>query len=62
MLINVVAESCEGFTNHKFEGAQATSRSLGMFGFNSERDFGHMVRSKLIYNCLITPTNMANDL
>ena len=60
MLINTVAEDCEGFTNREFEGAQATRRSLGMLVFPSEQDFGKMVHSNLIHNYPITLTNIAN--
>jgi hypothetical protein len=60
MLVTTVKENKEGFTDREFNRAKAAHRALGLVGYPSPRDFKNMVRSNMIKNCTVTPTDIDN--
>jgi hypothetical protein len=60
MLVTTVKDNKEGFTDREFTRAKAARRALGLAGYPSPRDFKNMVRSNMIKNCTVTPTDIDN--
>jgi hypothetical protein len=60
ILVTTVKENKEGFTDREFTRAKSARRSLGLVGYPSPRDFKNMVRSNMIKNCTVTPTDIDN--
>jgi hypothetical protein len=60
MLVTTVKETNEGFTDREFTRTKAARRALGLVGYPSPRDFKNMVRSNMIKNCTVTPTDIDN--
>jgi hypothetical protein len=60
VLVTIVKENKEGFTDREFTRAEAARRALGLVGYPSPREFKNMVRSNMIKNCTVTPTDIDN--
>jgi hypothetical protein len=60
VLVNTVKQNKEGFTEREFNRAKSARRALGLVGYPSPRDFKNMVRSNMINNCNVTPTDIDN--
>jgi hypothetical protein len=60
VLVNTVKQNKEGFTEREFNRAKSARRALGLVGYPSPRDFKNMVRSNMIKNCNVTPTDIDN--
>jgi hypothetical protein len=59
-MVTTIKSNQEGRTNREFEKAKAARRALGLVGYPSPRDFKNMVRSNMIKNCSVTPTDINN--
>jgi hypothetical protein len=60
VLVNTVKQKKKGFTEQEFYRAKSARRALGLVGYPSPRDFKNMVRSNMIKNCNVTPTDINN--
>jgi hypothetical protein len=60
VLVNTVKQNKEGLTEREFNRAKSARRALGIIGYPSPRDFKNMVRSNMIKNCNVTPTDIDN--
>jgi hypothetical protein len=60
VLVNTVTQNREGFTDREFNRAKSARRALGLVGYPSPRDFKNMVKSNMIKNCYVTPTDIDN--
>ena len=60
MFVSTVANNMEGFTKRDVAKAHAARRLQGMIGHPSDQDFTGLVREKLLANCPVTVSNVAN--
>jgi hypothetical protein len=60
VMVTTVKSNQEGLTDREFEKAKAAQRSLGLVGYPSPWDFNNMVRSNMIKNSSVTPTDIDN--
>ena len=54
LLLNMVSENRESFTQREYKGPQEARRAMHLLRFPSERDFENMVCSNMIVNCPVT--------
>ena len=54
LLLNIMSDYQEGFTQREYEGNREARRAMHLLGFILEWDFENMVRSNMIVNCPIT--------
>ena len=59
-LVQTVHDNYEGFTNKDIKAANAALKLQGMVGSPSDKDYEGMVRSNMITNFPIDPTNVSN--
>ena len=60
MLVQTVRGNYKGFTKKDIKSAKATRQLQGMIGSPSEKDYGGVVSSNMIKNCLIDSTDVSN--
>jgi hypothetical protein len=60
VMVNTIKVTMEGFADREFERAKAARRALGFVGYPSPRDFKNMVRSTMIKNCTVIPSDIDN--
>ena len=58
MLAKIVQENMEGFTCREIGGTKEAISGLTKVGYPSEVDYINMIRSNMIRNCPITPTDI----
>ena len=58
VLVNTVRKDMEGFTCRKIEGAKEAISGLARVGYPSEVDYNNIIRSEMIRNFPITPTDI----
>ena len=59
-LVQTVRTNYKGFTKKGIKAANAARKLQGMIGRPSEKDYGGMVSSNMVKNCLIDSTDVSN--
>jgi hypothetical protein len=60
VMVNTIKENREGFIRREVDKSKESRRALALFGYPSSKDFMNMVRSNMIKNCPLSPTDIAN--
>jgi hypothetical protein len=60
VMVNTIKENCEGFTRREVDKAKEARGALALVRYPSPKDCMNMVRSNMIKNCPISPTDITN--
>jgi hypothetical protein len=59
-MVSTIKENHEGFTSRKFKEDKEERCALALVGYPSPQDFVNMVRSNIIRNCPVSPSDITN--